>query len=46
MTDAEQTGSERWDTPCGVHHGYVFLAGFAAGLGVAASAAILVIPHV
>ena len=30
MTREESTG--RWDTPCGVHHGYVFLSGVAFGL--------------
>jgi hypothetical protein len=31
MTDTSTNDTDRWDTPCGVHHGYVFLSGVMFG---------------
>lgn len=41
--DADES---RWDTECGVHHGWLFLSGFLLGIGAAVSTAILVMPYV
>lgn len=35
-----------WNTECGVHHGWLFVAGVFFGLALVASAGILVIPYV
>ncbi|SEH14628.1 hypothetical protein SAMN04487967_1693 [Natronorubrum sediminis] len=39
-TDSRDTN--RWDTPCGVHHGYVFLAGACAGAAAVLSLIVVV----
>lgn len=42
--DGADDGS-RWDTPCGIHHGWTFVAGmFAGALVVAIIVYLLVVP--